>query len=144
MPNVAQVLKEEITRLARKEAKAQADPLRQQVRSLRRTVRRQEETIERLDKALKKMVSQGGSGAKTGLYAPDGEPTKARVTPTSIRRHRLRLSLSQAQLGQLLGVSTNTVVRWEAGSSSPRAHHRTALIRLRDLGVRDVKKMLAD
>ncbi len=144
MPNVGQVIKDEITRLARKEIRAAVDPLRKHVRSLRQTVRSQQEAIDGLEKALRKMAGQGGSGDRSSLYAPDAEETKARVTPASIRRHRLRLGLSQAQLGQLLGVSTNTVVRWEAGSSAPRAHHRTALIRLRDLGVRDVAKMLDD
>ena len=144
MPNVGMVIKDEITRLARKEIRAAVDPLRKQVRGLRQTVKSQTETIDRLEKALKKMVGQAGSGAKTSLYAPDTVETKARVTPASIRRNRLRLGLSQAQLGQLLGVSTNTIVRWEAGSSAPRAHHRTALIRLRDLGVRDVGKMLEE
>jgi len=144
MPNVAQVLKEEITRLARKEAKAQADPLRRQVRGLRQAVKAHEETIERLEKALNKMVGQSGAAARTSLYAPEQEDASARITPASVRRHRLRLNLSQAELADLLGVSTNTVVRWEAGSSAPRAQHRTALVRLRDLGVREVAKMLED
>ena len=44
----------------------------------------------------------------------------------------------------LLSVSTNTIVRWEKGTSRPRSYHRTALTRLRDLGVRDVKRILHD
>jgi DNA-binding transcriptional regulator YiaG len=141
MPNVAQVLKEEITRLARKEIRSTCDPLRSQVRALRSKVRSQEREIAKLSKALAKMVDQS-AGTKTTLYAPEEAPTRARVTPASIRRHRLRLGLSQADLAQLLGVSTNTVVRWEAGTSGPRAHHRNALIRIRDLGVREATKML--
>lgn len=144
MPNVAQVLKEEITRLARKEIRTVVDPLRRQVRSLRQTVKSQQEVIGRLQKSLNKMVDHSGAAAKTTLYAPEEEETRARVTPASVRRHRLRLKLSQAELAGLLGVSTNTVVRWEAGSSGPRAQHRSALIRLRDLGVRDVGKLLED
>ncbi len=144
MPNVAQVLKEEISRLARKEIRASCDPLRKQVQSLRRTVRTQQETIDKLERALSKMTA---TDTGTSLYAPAQEKeqsSRARVTPASIRRHRLRLGLSQAQLGGLLNVSTNTIVRWEQGSSKPRVQHRTALLRLRGLGVRDVKQVLEE
>lgn len=147
MPNVAQVLKEEISRLARKEIRASCDPLRKQVQSLRRTVRTQQETIDKLERSLSKMVEMTATDAGTSLYAPTEEKeqrSRARVTPASIRRHRLRLGLSQAQLGGLLNVSTNTIVRWEQGSSKPRVQHRTALLRLRDLGVRDVKQILEE
>ena len=147
MPNVAQVLKEEISRLARKEIRASCDPLRKQVQSLRRTVRTQQETIDKLERALSKMVELTDTDTGTSLYAPAQEKeqsSRARVTPASIRRHRLRLGLSQAQLGGLLNVSTNTIVRWEQGSSKPRVQHRTALLRLRSLGVRDVRQILEE
>ena len=143
MPNVAQVLREEITRLARKEVRASCDPLRKQVRSLRQTVKNQQEIITRLDKALAKMANLS-TGTSASLYAPEESETRARVTPASIKRHRGRLRLSQAELGALLDVSTNTIVRWEAGTSRPRIQHRAALIRLRDLGVREVRKMLEE
>jgi DNA-binding transcriptional regulator YiaG len=147
MPNVAQVLREEISRLARKEIRTTCDPLRKQVQTLRRTVRSQQTKIDRLERSLSKMVQQTASGTGTGLYAPAEEAeqtTRARVTPASIRRHRHRLGLSQADLGGLLSVSTNTIVRWEQGTSTPRAQHRTALLRLRDLGRRDIKKILEE
>ena len=143
MPNVAQVLREEITRLARKEVRTEYDPLRKQVRTLRQTVKGQQETIAKLEKALDKMVTLS-SDTSASLYAPEEEETRARVTAASIKRHRNRLNLSQAELGTLLDVSTNTIVRWEAGTSKPRAQHRAALIKMRDLGRRDVTKMLAD
>ena len=143
MPNVAQVLREEITRLARKEVRTECDPLRKVVRTLRQTVKGQQETIVKLEKALGKMATLS-SDTSASLYAPEEEKTRARVTPASIKRHRNRLKLSQAELGTLLDVSTNTIVRWEAGTSKPRVQHRAALIKMRDLGRRDVTKMLAD
>ena len=143
MPNVAQVLREEITRLARKEVRAACDPLRKHVRSLRQTVKNQQATITRLDKALAKMANLSTSSSAS-LYAPEEEETRARVTPASIKRHRSRLKLSQAQLGALLDVSTNTIVRWEAGTSKPRVQYRAALLKMRDLGRRDVTKMLEE
>ncbi len=143
MPNVAQVLREEITRLARKEVRTEYDPLRKQVRTLRQTVKGQQETIAKLEKALDKMVTLS-SDTSASLYAPEEEETRARVTAASIKRHRNRLNLSQAELGTLLDVSTNTIVRWEAGTSRPRVQHRAALIKMRDLGRREVTKMMAD
>jgi len=142
MPNVGLVLKEEITRLARKEIRAACDPLRKQVRSLRDKVKQQQAVVARLERALSKAAAES-TDPRTSLYAPEqkDEKTRARATPASIRRHRLRLGLSQADLGELLGVSTNTVVRWEAGTSKPRAQHRAALIKLRGLGVRELKQL---
>ena len=143
MPNVAQVLREEITRLARKEVRTECDPLRKQVRTLRQTVKGQQETIAKLEKALGKMATLS-TDTSASLYAPEEEETRARVTSASIKRHRNRLKLSQAELGTLLDVSTNTIVRWEAATSKPRVQHRAALIKMRDLGRRDVTKMLED
>ena len=147
MPNVAQVLKEEISRLARKEIRAACDPLRKQVQSLKRTVRSQQDTIATLEKSLSKMVDMTAPDSGTSLYAPtekQEQGSRVRVSPASIRRHRHRLKLSQADLGRLLNVSTNTIVRWEQGSSRPRAQHRVALVRLRDLGIRRVNQILSE
>lgn len=144
MPNVGQVLKDEIGRLARREIRATCDPLRKQLQTLRRAVRAQQDTIDKLEKSLTKMVDQTAAATGTSLYAPaqDEGKTRVRVSAASIRRHRHRLRLSQAQLGELLSVSTNTIVRWEKGTSTPRAQHRTALARLRDMGVREVKRII--
>ena len=143
MPNVGQVIKEEITRLARKEVRAAVDPLKKQVRVLRTRVKEQQATVAKLEKAMAGMAGQAGD-ARSSLFAPEEEESRARVTASSIRRHRLRLRLSQAELGGLLGVSTATIVRWEAGTSKPRAQHRTPLLSLRGLGVREVRSMLEE
>ena len=143
MPNVAQVIKEEITRLARKEVRAAVNPLKKQVRVLRNTVKDQQAMVAKLEKAVHGMAGQVADPSPS-LFAPEEEPSRARVTPSSVRRHRLRLRLSQVELGGLLGVNATTIVRWEAGSSMPRVQHRTALIRLRELGVREVRSMLEE
>jgi transcriptional regulator with XRE-family HTH domain len=37
------------------------------------------------------------------------------ITPETLRQRRHRLGLEQAELAELLGVSANTVSRWELG-----------------------------
>ncbi len=41
------------------------------------------------------------------------------MTPDEIRDLRLRLGLSQEALARRMGVSMNTVARWEGGSRRP-------------------------
>ena len=67
-----------------------------------------------------------------------------RLSSTSIKKHRKRLKLSQGELGQLLSVSTNTIVRWEAGTSKPRDTYRSGIARLRNMGIREARKLLGE
>lgn len=139
MPDVAHVLKQEITRLARKEVKAAFDPLKDQLKDLAGELKKQQKALDSLQKTLQAQASQDQTASSPQPAEPNSRP---RLTPQSIKRHRLRLKLSQGDLGRLLGVSTNTIVRWEAGSSKPRATHRESLIELRDIGIRQAKAQL--
>ena len=143
MPNLAVLLKDEIGRLARKEVRTSCGPLQDQLRDLKKTVRQQRDTISRLEKAIGQVKAT--SGAEKILSAPDvGDSAQIRLSASSIKKHRKRLKLSQTELGKLLNVSTNTIVRWEAGTSKPRAAYRPGIAQLRTMGVREVKRMLGD
>ena len=139
MPNVAQVLKDEIRRIARREIRTVCDPLKDQVRTLKDTVKDQKETITQLEKAVSALNGQTDAGAPEVI---DDSKPKLRITPGWIKRQRTRLKLSQRELGKAMDVSTNTVVRWEAGTSKPRATHLENFAKLRTLGVRTAKKVL--
>ena len=53
MPNIAQLLKDEISRLARKEVRAASvAPLQQQIRELKKTNRQQREAIDALQRRV--------------------------------------------------------------------------------------------
>ena len=142
MPNVAQVLKAEIRRIARSEVRVECNALKDQVKTLKTTVSAQTQTIAQMKKSLSQLSSQSSSSAV--LESSTEEQPKARITPTSIKRQRTRLKLSQREMGKLLKVSTNTVVRWEAGTSKPRVSHRANLANLRGLGIRAIRKMLEE
>lgn len=147
MPNLTTLLKEEISKIARKE-------VQDQVRELKKTVREQRDAIARLEKqigpakakaATKSAAKPAAKPAAKVRQASEGDKrTQLRIAPNTIKKHRKRLKLSQAELGQLLNVSTNTVLRWEAGSSKPRSKHLPGLDRLRTISKRELKKQLGE
>ena len=142
MPNLAVILKDEISRLARKEVRSACGPLQDQVRDLKKAVRDQRDTIIRLERQIGQLKAVAAKPSEKILEAPDVAAKQVRISASSIKKNRKRLKLSQGQLGQLLNVSTNTIVRWEAGKSKPRDTYRSGLAQLRTMGVREVKKML--
>ena len=159
MPNLATLLKEEISKIVRKE-------VQDQVRELQKTVREQRDALARLEKqsgpakakaatkpAATKSAATKPAAAKPAAAKPAAKVSKApagdkrkqiRISPNTIKKHRKRLELSQAELGELLNVSTNTVLRWEAGTSKPRSKHLSGLGQLRSMGLREVKKQLGE
>ena len=108
MPNIALVLKAEIRRVARREIRLEYDALKKQVNGLKKTVRVQAQAIAKLEKILAKNPDQS---VPADLDGPAAKANTSRITPMSIKRQRTRLKLSQSELGQLLKVSTNTIVR---------------------------------
>ena len=140
MPNLAALLKEEISKIVRKE-------VQDQVRELKQTVREQRDALARLEKqsgpakakAAKKPAAKKPA-AKVSKAPAEDKRKQPRISPNTIKKHRKRLKLSQAELGELLNVSTNTVLRWEAGTSKPRRKHLPGLAQLRTISMRELKK----
>src|SRR5262249_48619043 len=67
----------------------------------------------------------------------------SRLSAQLIRKLRTRLGLSQAGLARLLRVSGASVLSWEHGRTEPAEQNRKALVGLRKLGRRDVKRLLS-
>ena len=100
MPNIAATLKEEIRRLAEKEAKVF-------VTKLKRSLSQQEREI----KPLKK---------QQGQTPKEEEPLEGiRFSARSVKAQRSRLGLSAADYGKLVGVSGLTIYNWEQEKSRP-------------------------
>ena len=137
MPTLAALLKEEISKIVRKE-------VQDQVRELNKTVREQRDALARLEKQIgpAKAKAAAKPAAKVRKASAGDKRKQPRISPDTIKKHRKRLKLSQAELGELLNVSTNTVLRWEAGTSKPRSKHLPGLGQLRSMGLRELKKQL--
>ena len=140
MANIASVLKEEITRLARKEIRNETEGLkkasaqyRSEIAALKRRVSTMEQQLSRLGRAASKHAE-----AKAD---PDTE-TKVRFTAKGFITLRQRLELSAAEMGRLLEVTGQSIYSWEAGNSSPRKPQLVRIAMLRKMGKREVSTIL--
>ena len=136
MANIGTVLKQEITRLARKEAKAAIEPLRKASATARRDVA-----------ALKREVADLQRQLRTARRAPAAAPAEAGDAPTrfsakGLKSLRARTGLSAADFGRLAGVSGQSIYGWEAGKTTPGPKQRAALAGLRGLGKREALRRL--
>lgn len=141
MPNLAQILKDEIRRLARKELKAQISSLKSASAQYRRDIaelKRTQVALERRVARLQGQVAKGPSQA-----APDrDEAIQVRFSPQWVIGHREKLGLSQADYGKLVGVSGVTIYNWEAGKSRPRAAQLASWGAIKKLGKREAQRRL--
>ena len=113
MPDIAKVLREEIQRLARKEAKAATASLKKDNATLKRTAADHKRRLVQLERDARRLLAQAKKFQENVAKPSDDEVGKARITAKMIRSIRDRLGLSQAKLAQILGVATNTVLLWE-------------------------------
>ena len=134
MPNLNQILKEEIVRIAKREINKQVKPLKGQLVEMRKTDREQRRRIEKLEKEL------AGKADKERVIAPRivSEDDDVRVHRGSVRKHRERLRISQREMALLLDVSALTVSNWETERTSPSGKNKLAFAGLRKMGVREV------
>ena len=143
MPNIATVLKQEIQRLSRREARALVGPVRnallrerKSVAALRARVASQGKEMERLQARMRAV----GSMRPT---VSDDTLRKTRWRKDTVRAIRTSLGVSQAEFAQLVGVSANAVYQWESSRSSPQQKYRTVMLGLRGMGKRDARRLLS-
>jgi len=133
MPNIASVFKSEISRIARKEVRAQTEALKKQSTHYRGQIA----TLKRQVADLEKLLRKQSKGAKAVPVASAAEDESARTglrfRSKGFASHRQRLGLSAAQTGALLGVSGQTIYHWEDGKTKPRASQLPRIDALRKL-----------
>jgi len=141
MPNIAVVLKEEIARLARKEMRAQTQELKKASAQYRTHIAALRKRVETLERQLKRATRS--SGRASAVPEPGSEEsTSRRFSPTRLAAQRQKLGLSAADFATLLGVSGQSVYKWEHGESRPRARQLEAIAALRGIGKREAQTRL--
>ena len=148
MPNIGTALKAEITRLARKELRAETTALKKSAAAHRAELATLKKRCMALEKALKALCRGGGRLAVTSSAGADGdadaEQGRLRFRAQGLASHRKRLGLTVEQAGQLIGVSGQSVYLWESGRARPRAKFLAAIDALRKMGKREAAARLAN
>ena len=140
MPNIAGVLKEEISRIARKEIRSETTSLKKASSQYRRDIaelKRQVSTLQGRVAVLEKQVLQN-----VPSHVPDADAEGVRFTAKGLRSQRQRLGLSAADYGKLAGVTAQTIYSWENGLSRPRKQQLPVLASIRPMGKREAQARL--
>lgn len=145
MANLAAVLKSEVSRLARKEVRAETEALKKTVATQRAELAALKRKLSEFEKTLK-VLARTASASK-----PPQEPTASeeeggqfRFRAGGMAANRKRLGLSAADFGLLVGATGQSVYAWEAGKAKPRGKTLAAIAALRGIGKREVAKKLAE
>jgi DNA-binding transcriptional regulator YiaG len=140
MPNVGTVLREEISRLSRKEARSQVDPTRRATAQHRRQIAELKRQVTQLERQVallsRKVLGVMPTAASHSLAKP------VRFAAKGLRAQRNRLGLSQTDFGRLLGVSAQSIYNWERGEARPRDQQMAKIVALRAVGKREAGERL--
>jgi len=140
MANVASLLKSEITRVSKKEIRSETQGLKKAAAGYRSDIAALKRRILALEQSVKKLAKPGKA---TPLVAKEAAPDAAfRFSPTRLHAHRQRLELSQVQMGKLLGVSSQSVAKWEEGKARPRKVNMPSIAGLRKLTKNSAAELL--
>jgi len=141
MANIATVLKSEISRVARKEVRAETETMkkaasthRSDIAALKRRVQTLEQELRRLGKTAAKAAPRASEEVASG---------KIRFSAKGLASQRRRLGLSAEECGLLVGASGQSVYNWEAGSARPRPKLLPAIAALRSLGKKEAAARLS-
>jgi DNA-binding transcriptional regulator YiaG len=140
MSNIGTVLREEISRLSRKETRSQVDPTRKATAQHRRQIAELKRQVAQLERQVA-LLSRKVLGVMPTVASHS--PAKAvRFAAKGLRAQRNRLGLSQTDFGKLLGVSAQSIYNWERGEARPRDQQIAKIVALRAVGKREAGERL--
>lgn len=141
MTNFAGQLKTEISRLAKKELRAETAALKKTNAQYRSEISELKRRIAALEAAVKSLAK---AQPKAEEPTTENEASSAmRFSANGFASLRKKLGLSGMEMAKLLGVSNQSVYHWETGKSKPRATQLAAIAAARKLGKKAVAAKLA-
>jgi DNA-binding transcriptional regulator YiaG len=137
MPNIATLLREEISRLARRQIRSETTAFKKASAQHRRDIaelKRQVSDLQGRVSLLEKQVLRDVSS-----QVAEADATGVRFTAKGLRSQRKRLGLSAADYGKLVGVTAQSIYSWENEESRPRKKQLPVLASLRSMGKREAQ-----
>lgn len=140
MTTFANQLKTEISRIAKKAGRAETAALKKSASSHRSEIAELKRRIATLEAAVKRVGKQAGKASKVSV---EEDKEKLRFRMDGFITLRKKLNLSANEMGQLLGVSGQSIYKWEQGKAKPRASQLPAIAAARKMGKKQVMAKLA-
>ncbi|HMM67012.1 MAG TPA: helix-turn-helix transcriptional regulator [Dokdonella sp.] len=144
MANFAVVMKDEITRLARRALKPELDALRKAVAGYRRDIAALKRQVAALEKGRVALEKQAHKTTPTPSSSVDGELAgkSLRFSAKRLRAQRKKIGVSAEDFARLMGVSAQSIYNWETGKALPRRQQLEAIAALRGIGKREAMSRL--
>ena len=140
MPAFVKQLREEITRIVNRR-------LRESTLQIKKTMAQQRlenVTLKNRLKAIEQELKAAGKNKASAQSVDKGEPMRqVRFSATGFASWRKKFSLNAAQAAALLGVSDQSVYKWEQGKARPRSAQLHVLAEVRKMGKRELGRRLA-
>jgi DNA-binding transcriptional regulator YiaG len=147
MSNVVKVLKAEIARISKREARSATQGIGKSNTWLRKVVTDLKKRVVLLEKKNKHLTATTKKSQVESTQEVDREEgKKTRFSSRGIRSLRTRLRLSQADFAKLLGTTRHAVYLWEKkdGALSLRDKTKAAILSIRGLRAREARERLAE
>ena len=140
MPNIANILKLEVSRIARKEVRGETQALKKAVTTYRSEIA----LLKRRAKELEDQLRQVRKGMFMPDLAPqnDEKPTGLKFSAKRLASQRRRLNLSADRIGLLIGVSGQSIYNWEQGTTVPHDKYLPAVAALKALSPRQAAELV--
>ena len=161
MASLANVLKEEVGTLARRELRRQTADVDKSMVRCERDIAALKREVEALMRELTSLRSprpaptvaakkKGGPASPRGQAASKGSAASASAEPSprgefsgeALKAHRERVGLSADNYGKLIGVSGLSIYNWEQGKARPRRSSADAWTAIKRIGKREAAKRL--
>lgn len=142
MPNLTALLKQEISRLCRREIRKEVDTIKKASATYRRDIAALKRKVAELERKSARLTKLAGTqGKKTPPELPD---RPVRFVAKGFRAHRTRFGLSASQMGKLLDVSEQSIYNWETERARPRREQMAKIVALRLWGKREAHARLQE
>ncbi|MBO5723806.1 MAG: helix-turn-helix transcriptional regulator [Lentisphaeria bacterium] len=142
MSNFQQILNEEVRRLARKEIKSHVVPVLKTISDLKQQIRDLRNQIKVMNEQLLKQQTVAADTVAPVETTPAEK--QIRLTAGRIRACREKQGLSRKEFADLIGTTFVSVSNWENGKTVPRLSQKKKIVVIRDMGKRELVKLLAE